>query len=340
MTAPATATERDESTRFAVVIPLYNKRPHIVRALSSALDQSHPATEIIVVDDASTDGGLEVVSEFNDDRLTILHRPEPGPGGYAARNLAIEHATADWIAFLDADDAWLHDHLAGLDQAVHAAPANSALNGVFSGYTIREADGRARPDLYTARYGRNGCPTYDFAAFLDFWLSLADCPIWTSAAAFPRQRLIDVGLFPAGRCRRGGDKDLWLRAAHGGTVRASPAVSAVYHRDAVNMVTSREMPNTRHCLCATVAELQSRETEPMRRKLRRLVNQEILQYARQATKAGPAARTLLDDYYLSEGPLGALLLSVLATRPGAAGARAVRRLRDLLRQLLRGAAKP
>ena len=340
MTAPSAATERDGLTRFAVVIPLYNKRPHIARALSSALDQSYPAAEIIIVDDASTDGSLDVVSGFDDARLTILHRSEPGPGGYAARNLAIEHATADWIAFLDADDAWLGDHLAGLDQAVRAQPANSALNGVFSGYTIREADGRACPDPYTARYGRHGYPTYDFAAFLDLWLSLADCPIWTSATAFRRQRLIDAGLFPASRCRRGGDKDLWLRAAHGGTVRASPAVSAVYHRDAVNMVTSRERPNTRHCLCATVADLQSHETEPMRRKLRQLVNQELLQYARQATKAGPAPRALLDDYYLSEGRLGAFLLRVLATRPGATGARALRRLRDRLRQLSRGAAKP
>jgi len=331
MTAPAPETGSGAPTRFAVVIPLYNKRPHIARALSSVLAQSLAPAEIIVVDDASSDGGLEIVRQFDDPRLTILHRDEPGPGGYAARNLAIEHATSDWIAFLDADDAWLEDHLSGLDDAVRAAPADDALHAVFSGYTIIEADGRRHDDPYTRRYGRTGCPTYDFATFLDLWLGLADCPVWTSAAAFPRRRLLDAGLFPAGRCRRGGDKDLWLRAAHGGFVRATSAVSAVYHRDAVNMVTSREVTNTRHCLCATVADLQSRETGPMRRKLRRLVNHEILQYARQVTKSGPVAPALLQDYYPSEGPVGAVLLRILATRPGAAGAQALRRLRSHLR---------
>lgn len=331
MTGTATRTGRGEPTRFAVVMPLYNKRPHVARALSSALDQSLAPTEIIVVDDASTDGGLDVVRGFDDPRLQILRRTEPGPGGYAARNLALRHATADWIAFLDADDAWLPGHLAGLDRAVRAEPVNGVLHGVFAGYTIREADGRTHADPYTLRFGRDGNSTYDFSAFLDLWLGLADCPVWTSAAAFPRRRLIDAGLFPADRCRRGGDKDLWLRTAYGGDVRSSAAVSAVYHRDAVNMVTSREITNTRHCLCATVAELQSRETGPMRRKLRRLVNHEILQYARQVTRVGPVAPALLDDYYFTEGPVGALLLRILATRPGAAGAQTLRQLRDRLR---------
>jgi succinoglycan biosynthesis protein ExoO len=331
MNAAVNGTGRGEPTRFAVVIPLYNKRPHIARALSSALGQSHAPAEIIIVDDASTDGGLDVVRALNDPRLTILHRTEPGPGGYAARNMAIQHATADWIAFLDADDAWLPGHLAALDAAIRAEPANGVLHGVFAGYTIREADGRTHADPYTQRFGRNGLSTYDFSKFLDLWLGLADCPVWTSAAAFPRQRLIDAGLFPAERCRRGGDKDLWLRAAYGGDVRASAAVSAIYHRDAVNMVTSREITNTRHCLCATVAELQSRETGPMRRKLRQLVNQEILQYARQVTKVGPVAPALLDDYYFTEGVFGAFLLRILATRPGATGAQALRHLRDRLR---------
>ena len=66
-------------SRFAVVIPLYNKRPHIARALQSVFAQHEAPAEIFVVDDASTDGGLDEVVRHRDERLKILRRPEPGP---------------------------------------------------------------------------------------------------------------------------------------------------------------------------------------------------------------------------------------------------------------------
>src|SRR6185503_9530774 len=84
-------------TSFAVVVPLYNKRPHIARALDSIFGQTEAPAEIFVVDDASTDGGLDEVVRHRDERLKILRRSEPGPGGYAARNMAVLRAQSDWI---------------------------------------------------------------------------------------------------------------------------------------------------------------------------------------------------------------------------------------------------
>ena len=92
----------------------------------------------------------------------------------------------------------------------------------------------------------------DFRALLTAWLDLKECPVWTSAAAFRRQALIDAGLFPAGRCVRGGDKDLWLRVARNTEVVAAPGTTAIYHRDATNMVTRRNSTDARHCLCETI----------------------------------------------------------------------------------------
>ena len=91
----------------SVVIPLYNKGPHIARSINSVRSQTFQDFELIIVNDASTDNSLGEVARFKDPRINLYHREKPGPGDYAARNLGIEKAKAEWIAFLDADDEWM-----------------------------------------------------------------------------------------------------------------------------------------------------------------------------------------------------------------------------------------
>lgn len=93
----------------SVVIPLYNKEKYIERALSSVLSQTYPPSEIIVVDDGSTDEGPERVLKFNDSRITLIRQENKGPG--AARNAGLALARGKYIAFLDADDEWLPNFL-------------------------------------------------------------------------------------------------------------------------------------------------------------------------------------------------------------------------------------
>lgn len=316
-------------TSFAVVIPLYNKRPHIARALGSVLAQSEAPQEIWVVDDASTDGGLDEVMRHADPRLKVLRRPEPGPGGYAARNMAILRAEAEWIAFLDADDAWRPDHLATLRAAIGDNAANDRLACVFSGYSNIWPDGRAEPDRYTARVGRAAMRVLDFPALLTSWLELEECPIWTSASTFRRQALIDAGLFPAGRCVRGGDKDLWLRVARNGLVAAAAGTTAIYHRDAINMVTRRSSTDARHCLCDTIGAMLPSAPEPVRPLLKRLFNLEVYLYALSAAKDRRVNPESWRGFYARQDPLRWLVLAGLSTH---AGAYAARRLRSMLRR--------
>ena len=312
--------------RFAVVVPLYNKRPHIERALDSIFAQTEAPAEIFVVDDASTDGGLDEVVRFRDERLKILRRPEPGPGGYAARNMAVLRAQADWVAFLDADDAWAPDHLATIAAALEQA-ASPRLACVFTGYSNVWPDGRKEPDRYTRLVGRAGTRALDFPALLNAWLDLKECPIWTSAAAFRRQALIDAGLFPAGRCVRGGDKDLWLRVARNAEVLAAPGTTAIYHRDATNMVTRRSSTDARHCLCETIIAMLRNATDTERPLLKRLFNQEVYQYALYAAKDRKVKPDSWRGFYAGEDPLRFLVLAGLST---SAGAYAARRLRAIL----------
>ena len=99
---------------FSIVVPLWNKRHTVAATLASALAQTWSDFELIIVDDGSTDGGMEETARFDDPRIRRLSQANQGPG--AARNAAIRAARHDWFAFLDADDLWLPDHLEELDR--------------------------------------------------------------------------------------------------------------------------------------------------------------------------------------------------------------------------------
>jgi glycosyltransferase involved in cell wall biosynthesis len=104
---------------FAVVICAYQGAELIDDALRSALDQRHPAAEVIVVDDGSTDDLAGAVEPYLD-RITFLRKPNGGIG--SAKNAAARHATADFLVFLDQDDAWLPERLEALAELASARP--------------------------------------------------------------------------------------------------------------------------------------------------------------------------------------------------------------------------
>ena len=88
----------------SVIIPAYNAAAHIARAIDSVLAQSTPPLEIIVVDDGSTDDTAELVARRYP-QVTCVRQDNRGCG--QARNTGCTAARGDWLAFLDADDAWL-----------------------------------------------------------------------------------------------------------------------------------------------------------------------------------------------------------------------------------------
>ncbi len=92
-----------------VVIPLYNKAPFVEQAVRSALNQTLPPVAVYVADDASTDGGADLVARLaeTDNRVRLLRSSDGRPHGPgSARNRAVAGGTSKLIAFLDADDFW------------------------------------------------------------------------------------------------------------------------------------------------------------------------------------------------------------------------------------------
>ena len=105
-------------TTISCIVPVYNGARFVAEALDSILAQSLPPTEIIVVDDGSTDATPAVVDRYAR-FVTYVRQDNRGPG--AARNHGIALAHGDLLSFLDADDLW---HVSKLERQLHALESN------------------------------------------------------------------------------------------------------------------------------------------------------------------------------------------------------------------------
>lgn len=88
----------------SVVIPMYNVGKYIKESIKSVLEQTYHHFELILVDDGSTDNTLDVVNQFDDTRIRLIHQVNRGLSG--ARNTGIDAARGGYVALLDADDYW------------------------------------------------------------------------------------------------------------------------------------------------------------------------------------------------------------------------------------------
>lgn len=110
-------------TSISVLLPAYNGREFIAQALESVLRQSRPPSEIIVVDDASTDGTAEVVSAMQGLGPLRLLRLDRNSGGPAhPLNVGLAAATGDYVAVIDQDDIFLPDKLERQARQLDAQP--------------------------------------------------------------------------------------------------------------------------------------------------------------------------------------------------------------------------
>jgi glycosyltransferase involved in cell wall biosynthesis len=97
--------------RVCVVLPTYNRRAWLARAVESVFRQTYTDWELRIVDDGSTDGSEALLAEFERHPNVIVHR-QANQGVSRARNAAIFATQAEWIACLDSDDEWLPEKLA------------------------------------------------------------------------------------------------------------------------------------------------------------------------------------------------------------------------------------
>ncbi|MGH7594518.1 MAG: glycosyltransferase family 2 protein [Gemmatimonadales bacterium] len=176
--------------RIAFVVPAYNAAATIARAVRSAVEQSEPAMEIVVVDDGSSDDTALIARQHG---ARVLRRSNGGPG--AARNTGIQATEAEWIALLDADDVARPDRIEC--QCRHVDDSSVA---VIHGM-------RSVPALHAAK-------PMDHLDFATLWQKNR---ISTSTVLLRRSAWAAVGGFDETPALIGvEDYNLWLRLAHSG----------------------------------------------------------------------------------------------------------------------------
>ena len=102
----------------SIIIPVYNAEQYIRKCIDSVLSQTYSLVEIILIEDGSTDGSAAICDEYGrkDARVKIIHKLNEGVS--VARNVGIEHATGDYVTFLDADDLMQKNCIANLIHAM------------------------------------------------------------------------------------------------------------------------------------------------------------------------------------------------------------------------------
>jgi len=177
----------------SVIIPSYNRAHLLSRALDSVLAQTLPATEIIVVDDGSSDHTTELISYHYPQ---VIYLRQENKGVSAARNRGIQYAKGEWIALLDSDDEWLPEKLASQFALLHEAPESKLIHA--DEIWIRNGVRVNQMKKHTKRGGHI------------FQHCLPLCAISPSTSLIHRSLFDELGLFdeslPA--CE---DYDLWLR---------------------------------------------------------------------------------------------------------------------------------
>ena len=183
----------DNIGNISVVIPTYNRRQTIGRSIDSVLNQTLFPSEIIVVDDGSTDGTSDYI-QSNFPSIKLLSQPNKGVS--AARNMGIKSADANWIALLDSDDEWFSQKL---EKQVLALSQNPDVKFCHTEEIWFRNGVHVNQMKKHQKYGG-----HIFSKCLDI------CRISPSSVLFHQSLLDDVGYFDKDLkvCE---DYDLWLR---------------------------------------------------------------------------------------------------------------------------------
>jgi glycosyltransferase involved in cell wall biosynthesis len=221
--------------RASAIIPTYNRAELTVRAVESALAQTSPPIEILVVDDGSTDDTREAMAQFGS---AVRYVYQPNAGVAAACNTGARQATGDWISFLDSDDVWLPSYFEQLVTAIETTGGGAEL--YFADITL-EGSGSVWEE---GRFSIEGA--HELREDPADWLMLPLQPMTSQGAMIRRETYLQLGGMETSLLGRE-DTHLFFRIGLAGPACAVAGVAAEMTDDAapVSRLTAIHRPTTR-----------------------------------------------------------------------------------------------
>lgn len=284
-------SEDNVSDLVSVVIPLYNKGPYIARTLNSVLCQTFQNVEVIVVDDGSTDNGAEVVRGFHDPRIRLIQQENHGLS--TTRNRGVDESKGAFIAFIDADDEWMPEHLEVLERLWEKYPEAGAYTTAYC--KIHPTSGMKKAHFHSIpdKPWEGLLPSYFKSA------ALGDPPVSASTVGISKEVLREMGGFETAAffCE---DMDLWGRIALKYPIAFSWDGEGIYHTEAFGRVCNsiRNPLEENFSFSTSLKAVDPKEVPPgMYEDLREYIARKEIETAYWNLKAGrpDLARKILAD---------------------------------------------
>lgn len=205
---------KPEPPSISAIIPVHNGVAYIAEALASIQAQEHPVSQIIVVDDGSTDGSADIARAVAPEAV-LIRQAKAGPA--SARNAGAERANGELLAFLDHDDLWPPDRTGALLQGLAAVPDAGF---VYGRVRFLEMPG-VLPGLLHARLDGQHVPVLVQGALIrrQIWMAVGGMDISHQVAE---------------------DFDLYIRLVEAGVRMAAVDQTAVIYRRHPNSLTRDE----------------------------------------------------------------------------------------------------
>lgn len=275
---------------FSVVIPLYNKEKYILRAVESVLSQSFTDFELIIVDDGSIDGSLEVIKSISDTRIKIIQQANQGVG--SARNKGMAEAKYDWIALLDADDAWSTEHLSELAKII----STFSSVGMVATKPLRINTNLNPPTIDKGTPGN--------IRLVDYFLEASKkrSLVCSSSVAISKKAFDSIGGFSDKK--RGEDLEYWVKVALDYPVATSDKVTAYYFRGTGGVTETKDESKQKRQHISSLKDLSPQVKIILERAIENpdILNENgIRRYINRKVFNAVIAATLDEDFSVAKG---------------------------------------
>ena len=235
--------------KFSIIVPLYNKAPHVRKALESVMSQTFSDWECVIIDDGSTDNSAAICEDFINSLtpscINSLHLIKQLNSGVAvARNNGVKASHGEYVCFLDADDWWKPTWLEEMDRLIKEYPDA----GLYATNYVYYKPGKTHVAL---DFGRG------YMSYPDAYLKSGAMPVTSITTCMPRCVFDEMGGFPVG-IKLGEDFLLWAKTALQYKVAFCEKPLAYYNNDVpAHLRATRNLHAPQYHMLFNLGEIES-----------------------------------------------------------------------------------